>query len=154
MTHRNSLADLFWKSISSFLTDVTTYSLDVRLLYKFWNKVASYLNYDSVPITVVLHTSMWIKWNNSGTRVSNDGAIMKLYEGISECLWENYKKTRHGSCYLSFFKTQNCSWNAFFVVLPDVVNKREFTSGVVVIHILVWKIMFLPCVACSCDWTS
>ena len=64
------------------------------------------------------------------------------------------RKLRENKAWLllpQFLQNTELFSECVFVVLPDVVNKREFTSGVVVIHILVWKIMFLPCVACSCD---
>jgi len=47
------------------------------------------------------------------------------------------------------FKPQNGSRDGS-VLLPGVADRGEFTSAVV-IHLSLWKNVFLQCVACPCD---
>lgn len=76
---------------------------------------------------------------------------MESCEGNLSTFWgKKKKKKRLQSCHLSSFKPQNWSWNVLFLLLPGVEGRSEFTSAAV-IHMPLWKNMFLPCVVCPCD---
>lgn len=60
--------------------------------------------------------------------VSECGPRMESPEEKSQCLWENFKKTRQEYCDPSFFRNTELFLECAFVFLPGIVDRREFAS--------------------------
>lgn len=128
LTHTQ--ANSSWRQKGSAKSDLKTQSCSTSTQYVkmggffslipvlFW-KTTTLIHHvwmDHVWSVCNLVSSFWLFSNSHDllkqSMMSEHGLRMEPCEN-SECLWESTLRKQVESCDLSFFKTQNCSWNMF-----------------------------------------
>lgn len=130
-----------WRQKSSAKSDLKTQSCSTSTQYVkmggffslipvlFW-KTTTLIHHvwmDHVWSVCNLVSSFWLFSNSHDllkqSMMSEHGLRMEPWEN-SECLWESTLRKQVESCDLSFFKTQNCSWNVFHA--PSKCSGQEW----------------------------